>query len=94
MLDLMKTGGVTGWLAAAALCDTAHVPLSSHLFHETSAHLMPLVAQPGYLEYIRLAEPILAHPLRPHSGCLTATSEPGNGISWDEDAIARYLLTT
>ncbi len=64
------------------------------MYHEISTHLMPLAALPHYLEYIRLAEPVLAQPPHPQHGCLTATSEPGNSISWNEDAIARYLLAT
>ncbi len=30
----MKIGGFTGWLRAAALAESAGVPLSSHLFPE------------------------------------------------------------
>ena len=40
MLDVMKIGGVTGWLRAAALAQAASLPVSSHIFPETSAHLL------------------------------------------------------
>ena len=39
MLDVMKIGGVTGWLRAAALAEAASLPVSSHIFTEVSAHL-------------------------------------------------------
>lgn len=39
MPDAMKMGGITGWLRAASIADTAGLPLSSHLFPEISAHL-------------------------------------------------------
>src|SRR5688500_8657948 len=40
MVDLMKIGGISGWLRAAALAEPSGVRLSSHLFPEVSAHLM------------------------------------------------------
>ena len=40
MLDVMKIGGVTGWMQAASLADAASLPVSSHIFVETSAHLL------------------------------------------------------
>src|SRR6266436_3595823 len=40
MPDLMRIGGVTGWLQAAAVADVAGLPMSSHLYPEVSGHLM------------------------------------------------------
>lgn len=40
MADAAKIGGVTGWLRAAALAESAGLPLSSHLSPEISAHLL------------------------------------------------------
>jgi mandelate racemase len=40
MPDLMKIGGITGWLRAMALAEAASLPLSSHLFIEASAHVL------------------------------------------------------
>ena len=37
MADLMKIGGVTGWMAAPSLADAAGLPVSSHIFVEASA---------------------------------------------------------
>jgi 4-carboxymuconolactone decarboxylase len=39
-LDVMKLGGVRGWLTAAALAADAALPASSHTFPELSAHLL------------------------------------------------------
>ena len=47
MPDAMKIGGVTGWLRAAALAESAGLPVSSHLFPEVSAHLLAVVARPA-----------------------------------------------
>ncbi|MGG5818520.1 enolase C-terminal domain-like protein [Falsiroseomonas sp. HW251] len=91
MPDVMKVGGVTGWMEAGALCKAAGVPMSSHLFIETSAHL--LAATPGRdrLEWLDLARPVLAagSPALAE-GCAVPGSAPGIGLEWDEAAIARY----
>ena len=38
MLDVMKIGGITGWLRAVSQAEAAGLPVSSHLFPELSAH--------------------------------------------------------
>jgi Enolase C-terminal domain-like len=38
--DLMRIGGVSGWLRAAALAGSRSLPMSSHPFPEYSAHLL------------------------------------------------------
>ena len=40
MPDLMRIGGVSGWLHAAAVAGAAGVQVSSHLYPEVSAHLL------------------------------------------------------
>jgi mandelate racemase len=90
MIDVMRIGGVTGWLHAAGLADAAHMPLSSHLFPEVSAHLLAVSPTAHWLEYLDLATPILAHPPQPVDGHLQAPNTPGFALEWNEDAIAEY----
>ncbi len=92
MADAMKIGGVTGWMRAAALAERAGLPLSSHLFPEISAHLLTAAPTAHWLEYVDWASPILQTPLRIEDGHAIAADTPGTGISWDEDAVARYLV--
>ena len=40
MPDLMRIGGVTGWMRAAAIAGAAGLPLSSHLYASVSSHLL------------------------------------------------------
>jgi mandelate racemase len=89
MPDLMKIGGVTGWVRAMALAEAAGLPLSSHLFVEASAHVLAVSPTVHYLEYLDVAGAVLAEPLRPVDGTVTARG-PGFGMDWDEDAVARY----
>lgn len=90
MADLMKIGGVTGWLRTAALADAAGLPLSSHIFPEVSVHCLAATPTAQWLEYLDLAGPILAETIAVSDGYLTASNQPGSGITWNEKAIAKY----
>jgi mandelate racemase len=92
MADAMKIGGVTGWLRAAALAQSAGLPLSSHLFPEISAHLLAAAPTSHWLEYVDWANPILEEPLKVEDGHASVLDAPGIGISWDEEAVRRYSV--
>lgn len=90
MPDAMKIGGVSGWLRAASLAESAGVPMSSHLYPEISAHLLAITPTRHWLEYVDWAEPILREPVRFKDGNVTAIDAPGSGIAWNEDAVAKF----
>ena len=91
MPDLMKIGGITGWLKAAGLAAAARLPMSSHLFIEASAHVLPVTDTAHYLEYLDLASVVIADPPRLIDGHVTPKG-PGLGMVWDEDAVTKYLI--
>ncbi len=92
MPDLERIGGVTGWMAAAALADAARIEFSSHLFHEVSAHLMAATPTAHWLEYVDWADPILQEPLKVVDGHATPPNRPGNGLIWDIKAVKQFAL--
>jgi mandelate racemase len=92
MPDLGKIGGVTGWLRAAALAEPRGLPISTHLFPEVSAHLMAVTPTAHWLEYVDWASPILAEPLELREGSAIIPERPGNGLAWNEEAVARFLV--
>lgn len=92
MPDAMKIGGVTGWMQAAALANSAGLPLSTHLFPEVSVHLMAATPTRHWLEYVDWASPILKQPMTIKNGRARVPDTPGTGIEWDEAAVSRYLL--
>ena len=89
MFDLMKIGGVTGWMRAAGQAEGASLPVSSHLFVEASAHVLAATATAHFLEHLDLAGAILRDPVPVVSGCVQPRG-PGLGLDWDEAAVARY----
>lgn len=90
MLDAFRIGGVTGWLACAALAFRPGMRLSSHLVPELSAHLLAVTPTRHWLEYVDWATPVLAEPFPVIDGTLTPPDRPGTGLLWNEDAVARY----
>jgi mandelate racemase len=92
MADLMRIGGVTGWLRAANLAGAAGVQFSNHLYPEISAHLMRVTPSAHWLEWVDWANPILAEPLQPQNGEITAPNRPGSGIAWNEESVRKYAV--
>jgi mandelate racemase len=91
MPDLMKVGGVTGWLRVAGQAEAASIPMSSHLFAEASAHMLAVTPTAHWLEVLDLARAILVEPVKIIDGSITARGH-GLGLAWDEAAVAKYLV--
>jgi mandelate racemase len=92
MPDVMRIGGVTGWLRAAAIAGAAGVPMSTHLNPEVSAHLMRVTETADWLEWVDWANPVLQQPYTVTDGFLQIPDVPGLGLEWDEDAVAAHLV--
>ena len=91
MPDLMKCGGVTGWLRVAGQAEAASIPMSSHLFAEASAHMLAVTPTAHWLEVLDLGRAILARPIEIVDGAITARG-PGLGLEWNETAVAKYQV--
>jgi len=93
MADVVKIGGVSGWLRAAALAEAHALPLSSHLYPEICSHLLAVTPTAHWLEYVDWAGPILVEPFVIRDGHSTASDKPGIGLVWDEGAVSRFLVS-
>ena len=92
MPDLMRIGGVTGWMRSAAIAGAAGAPLSSHLYPIVSSHLLRVSETADWLEASDWANPILATPLEVKDGYAIVPDTPGSGIDWNEEAVKRLAL--
>jgi mandelate racemase len=90
MPDVQFVHGVTGWLEAAALARAAGLPMSSHIFVEASAQLLCATPTAHWLEVLDAAAALRCSPLELRAGCVHPSQEPGLGIEWMPDAVARY----
>ena len=66
--------------------------MSTHLYPEMSAHPMRVTDTAHWLEWQDWADPILAEPFKLDNGHLVVPDKPGQGIEWDEQAVARFAL--
>ncbi|MES2952869.1 MAG: enolase C-terminal domain-like protein [Pseudomonadota bacterium] len=91
MLDVMKIGGVTGWLRAAAMAHAKGIRVSSHLWPELSAQLLCLTPTAHWLEYADWWNPILHEPLQIKNGMLALDGATGTGVAWNEKSVNQYV---
>jgi mandelate racemase len=92
MPDLMRIGGVSGWLRAAAVAGAAGIPVSSHLYPEVAAHLLRVTETAHWLEWQDWAYPVLAEPFSLKDGHLVIPNRPGLGIDWDEQVVRKFAV--
>jgi mandelate racemase len=90
MPDLMRIGGISGWLRAVPIAAGAGIQVSTHLYPEFAAHLMRVTETAHWLEWQDWANPILKEPFAVKNSCLEIPDLPGAGIEWDEAAAAKY----
>jgi mandelate racemase len=92
MPDVMKIGGVTGWVRAAAIAQAKGIRVSNHLWPEISAQLLCATPTAHWLEYADWWNPILREPLVVENGMANVTGVLGSGVAWNEDAVQRFSV--
>jgi mandelate racemase len=90
MPDLMRIGGISGWLRAVPIAAAAGIPVSTHLYPDVAAHLMRVTEGAHWLEWQDWVNPILQRPFELKDGRLKIPDVPGCGIDWDEKAVAAH----
>ena len=71
MPDLLRIGGVTGWMRLARVAETRAVPFSSHLSPDYSAHVLAATPTRHWLEFMDWGQDLLVDPLVPVKGFTT-----------------------
>lgn len=92
MPDIMKIGGVTGWLRAAALAQAHNILKSNHLWPEISAQMLCLTPTAHWLEYADWWNPVMAEPLHIEKGMAKVENVIGSGVSWNEEAVSQFIV--
>jgi len=90
MPDVMKIGGVTGWMRAGALGEAHGIRLSNHLWPEISTQLLCATPTAHWLEYADWWTPVLKEPLCIEKGMAGAEGVMGTGVEWNEEEVGRY----
>jgi mandelate racemase len=91
MPDVMKIGGVTGWLRVGAIAAARGLRVSNHLWPEISAQLLAATPTAHWLEYADWWNGVMAEPLVVRDGMTDIAGVSGTGVAWNEAAIAPLL---
>jgi mandelate racemase len=90
MIDVMKIGGVTGWMRAAALAAAKGIMISNHLWPEISAQLLCCTPTAHWLEYCDWWHPIFSQAITIERGMAIANGVLGTGVEWNERVVERF----
>ena len=93
MPDLVNIGGISAWQQTAFLCELKGVPVSSHAYPETCAHIMAGCSNAHWLEHVDFFDNLFIKPLQPTNGTFCPSQDPGIGIGWNEHLISKCLIT-
>jgi mandelate racemase len=90
-LDLMRCGGITPFLAIAALVEDSGLPVTSHLFTPISAHLLAATPRAHMAEHLpSWFDPLFEQGPRIVAGRLLPSEEPGLGLTLSAAALERW----
>lgn len=95
--DATRCGGISGFMEIGLLCDTMHVPFSSHC--APSVHLHAAVSLPEFLiaeyfhDHVRIENMLFEGHIKPENGQLEPNlTLPGLGIQLKEQDAEKYKL--
>ena len=92
LVELEGDRGLVNLDQAAGLAAERRIEMSSHLFPEVSAHLLAATPTRHFLEYMDWADCLVQEPLRIVDGYAVIPERPGNGLVWDQAAVARFRM--
>jgi L-alanine-DL-glutamate epimerase-like enolase superfamily enzyme len=90
--DVARVGGITPWLKVAHLAECFNAPICPHFLMELHVSLCAAVPNARWVEFIPQLDSLTAEPMRIEAGHAVPSDDPGLGIAWDFEAIARAAV--
>jgi L-alanine-DL-glutamate epimerase-like enolase superfamily enzyme len=91
-VDAARIGGISPWLKTAHLAESFNVKVAPHFLMELHISLAAGVPNALYVEHIPQLRPLMTRGMEIVDGFAVAPMEPGLGIAWDRDALARLRV--
>jgi L-alanine-DL-glutamate epimerase-like enolase superfamily enzyme len=90
MVDLMRAGGITGWMKVAHMAEAFNLPVVTHLAPEVLMHALAAVPNGTMAEYMPWSLGLFTELPKVEDGELVLPQTPGLGLEFDEAALDKY----
>ncbi len=92
MVDVIRVGGITGWMKVAGMAEAFNLPVVSHLVPEILMHCIAAAPNGLTVEYMPWTHHLYEEVTWPKDGMLTLPSAPGLGLKFDQAALKKYAV--
>jgi L-alanine-DL-glutamate epimerase-like enolase superfamily enzyme len=93
MPDLLRMGGPSEFLKAAALAEAYNIPVSNHTYPEMSISLLAAIPNVNFLEYMPWVSAVYKQRIELDTeGRAIVPDRPGWGFDFDPAVISAYSL--
>ena len=93
MIDVLRAGGITGWMKIAAMAEAFNQPVVSHLLPEIQVHTIAAAPNGMTVEYMPWTWRLFEDPPMPVKGELTVPSGAGLGLKFAPDLFEKYAAS-
>lgn len=87
MPDLQRVGGVSEFVRVGHMAESYDIPVSSHLFPETSIQVLGGLSNSTFLEYMPWFSPLYNEALEFEGGEAIVPERPGWGFTFNRDRV-------
>ena len=92
MVDLLRVGGLTGFMKVAHMAEIYNLPVVSHLATEVLAHAIAAAANGIYVEYMPWTFDLFTTEPLIEDGMIVLPQSPGLGVEFDEEKLTKYAV--
>lgn len=85
--DILRLGGVEGWLESAALARAHHLPVLAHYYKEYDTPLAATIPNAAGVESFDWVDGLIDKPVRIENGYAYPSDEPGWGFRFKDDGL-------
>jgi L-alanine-DL-glutamate epimerase-like enolase superfamily enzyme len=92
MVDLLRVGGLTGFMKVAHMAEVFNLPVVSHLATEVLVHAVAAAPNGLTVEHMPWTFDMFTEEPKVENGQIVLSQSPGLGIEFDEEKLARYAV--
>lgn len=92
MVDLLRVGGITGFMKVAHMAEIYNLPVVSHLATEVLAHAIAAAPNGLTVEHMPWTFPLFTEEPTVEDGMIVLPQTPGLGVEFDEDRLSAHAI--